>query len=354
MGKLQITSLTGLRGIAAWFVVVYHFRDVFLVDFPYVERLFANGFYAVDLFFVLSGFVIYLSTQDYFNKAPWRLAVRRFYNDRFARIYPLHIFILICFILNPVALYFFSSSGSMDQRYSISYFIASVFLVQNWGLFNELKWNIPAWSISSEVVAYLVYPVAYIVGSRLRTIGSCFFTLVLIQISFAVFHLIFGLDSLAADISKFGTVRCIFEFLMGVMIAKLYLLEAFRFSKSFATFALLSIFPMLWFLDELGVANFLFFPPLICTLVILLVGSNGPFSNVLGSRLLCHFGVISYSVYLSHYFVKDWVKFLSDDIGYTQFVIYMLTTYLVSLFLYHFVELPAKLYLRRNHFGRVE
>lgn len=352
MTKAQITSLTGLRGVAAWFVVGYHFRDVFAVDLPKVERLFATGFYAVDLFFVLSGFVIYLNTQGYFSQFPRRVALRRFYTDRFARIYPLHIFLLICFALNPITLYFFSSSGSIDDRYSLDYFIASVFLVQNWGVFDELKWNIPAWSISSEMFAYLVYPLVYLAVARLKSAIDCLAALVLVLIFFVVFHLIFDLDSLAADISSFGTARCLFEFLMGVMIAKLYLFNAFKFSSKVATPAMLLILPLWWFLSRIGVADFVFVPVMICTLVILLVGSNGPISNVLGSRLLCHFGLISYSVYLSHYFVKDWVKFLSESIGYAQFAIYVVMTYLISLILYHFIELPAKFHLRRYSIER--
>jgi peptidoglycan/LPS O-acetylase OafA/YrhL len=351
MDSRQITSLTGLRGIAAWAIVVYHFRDVFLADAPLVERIFSYGFYAVDLFFILSGFVIYLSTHAYFKLLPRSEAIRKFYVDRFSRIYPLHIFILIVLILNPVALHLFSDSGVVDDRYSLNYFVASIFLVQNWGFFEELKWNIPAWSISSELAAYLLFPLTYSVVSRLRNIRSTFFSLIMVLVIFASIHVILDIQSLAAQISKLGTFRCLFEFLIGVLIAKLYVFNALKFSNALASFLMVFVFLLFVIFSQLNFADYFYVPALMCIFIIALLGSNGFFSKALGSRLLCHLGLISYSVYLSHYFVKDWVKFLSNDVGYLQFAVYMMATYLISTFLYKFIENPMKIYLRKFRFG---
>ena len=58
----NIDALTGIRGIAAWMVVVYHFRTLMpAADSSNVLRLFDHGYLAVDLFFILSGLVLYIS-----------------------------------------------------------------------------------------------------------------------------------------------------------------------------------------------------------------------------------------------------------------------------------------------------
>src|SRR5690242_9480168 len=85
-----IHPLTALRGIAAWWVVIYHFRKFMPVapDSPWM--LFAGqGFLAVDLFFVLSGFVLQINYGPSLNGFGAK-EVRDFAVGRLARVYPLH------------------------------------------------------------------------------------------------------------------------------------------------------------------------------------------------------------------------------------------------------------------------
>ena len=105
-----ISSLTPLRGIAAILVVLYHF-DVFLVvhQFPHLidtkySNIITNGYLWVDFFFILSGFVIFhvygkkLSNRD-------RTVVKKYLWARFSRLYPLHVFVMLLFIIQTVVLY---------------------------------------------------------------------------------------------------------------------------------------------------------------------------------------------------------------------------------------------------------
>ena len=94
----HLDALTGIRGIAAWAVVFYHIRLSLagLLPAPVIEWL-AKGYLAVDLFFILSGFVIW------YNYAPrirqgGAAETRLFLWRRFARVWPLHAFILAGFI----------------------------------------------------------------------------------------------------------------------------------------------------------------------------------------------------------------------------------------------------------------
>lgn len=341
----EIASLTGLRGVAAWFVVGYHFRSVFIEQYPMLEFVLSHGYYAVDLFFVLSGFILYYTASQYFDRDRFFYSSRKFLFDRFARIYPLHIVILFAYLINPVALLFFSDSGGVGDRYPVSYYIASIFLVQNWGLFDSLFWNIPAWSISSELAAYLMFPlfasvVFYLGRNAAFALLFCLFGF------FAFLHFALGLTSMAENISRYGTLRCIFEFLMGLVLGRI-----FSFGSLVNNSLLASSFQVLSFILlvgglYVGLPNFCFVPALMCLLLYSLSSDKGLLSWVLSLPVFKFLGVISYSTYLSHYFVLDWVKFLSNSIGVLQFVLYLFFVFVVSIFLFRYVELPARVYLK--------
>ena len=99
-----VRSLTGIRGLAAMWVVLLHGTTQLMPDNGIARLPFiAKGYLAVDLFFVLSGFVLVMSSQRSFS-ADFGLAVRRFYIGRVFRVYPLNIVTLLaagglCWIL---------------------------------------------------------------------------------------------------------------------------------------------------------------------------------------------------------------------------------------------------------------
>src|SRR5947207_4699557 len=111
MKPAQIFPLTSLRGLAAWWVAVYHFRDYLPLPSPNpIYDFFSRGYLAVDLFFVLSGFVLQLS---YFRNpiGITRSSIVEFALARVARIYPLHVFMLMLFTTVPLAIILYSSRG---------------------------------------------------------------------------------------------------------------------------------------------------------------------------------------------------------------------------------------------------
>ena len=105
-----IPALTSVRGIAAWWVVLYHFRENLPSRSPeWLLALTAHGYLAVDLFFILSGFVLALNYAESFRGSL--AGATNFYQLRFARIYPLHFVMLMLFLLNPLAIALFSAGG---------------------------------------------------------------------------------------------------------------------------------------------------------------------------------------------------------------------------------------------------
>src|SRR5215469_7884291 len=90
----NIRALTSIRGMAAWWVVLYHFREYIpgIAGTVWI-RVMAHGYLAVDLFFVLSGFVIGLNYASYFQVLRLN-HICKFLWLRLARIYPLHFIML--------------------------------------------------------------------------------------------------------------------------------------------------------------------------------------------------------------------------------------------------------------------
>ena len=150
----MLPTLTGVRGFAALAVLFYHIRGGMAGYLPgAVIDGFAHGYLAVDLFFVLSGFVLWWNYGPAFVAEGTR-AAPRFLARRIARIFPLHLAILAAMALFALAL--LASGRDPGPHYGFAALPAHALLVQNWGFTADLRWNDPAWSISTEWAAYLL------------------------------------------------------------------------------------------------------------------------------------------------------------------------------------------------------
>lgn len=347
-----VPALTGLRGVAAWWVVLYHFTEPLIWRVPdWVLALVKQGYLAVDLFFILSGYVIYLTSSDSLRVLAWR-PVSRFWLNRVVRIYPLHLFLMLLYLVNPFMLWAFSSSGVGLGRYDWDYFVASIFLVQNWGAFDSLQWNIPAWSISTEFAAYLLCPLLIAVGlvpltHRRRELV---FAIWGAAMAIGVIFWAAGEYSIGEAIPSLGVVRCVLEFWMGLC------LSALRQGAAVASRAMLAVNSILIFilvavfvgLLMLGFPNQWFVPFVFACLIYLLSRGDVLFSKFLSLPIFHYLGLISYSTYLVHYFIKDWVKFLSESFGWFQFFGYLLVCFFSSVVLFRYIEEPSRRIFRKK------
>jgi peptidoglycan/LPS O-acetylase OafA/YrhL len=350
-----VPSLTGLRGIAAWWVVFYHFSEPLSIAPHWVITFVSYGYLAVDLFFILSGYVIYLTTRLQLAKIGWGGAVK-FWIVRVIRIFPLHLFVMTLFLLNPLALHFFSDSGVAGDRYSWGYFFASLFLVQNWGFFPDLKWNIPSWSISTEFAAYLISPLLIWFGVSKIDRRRDVLVFAIVGAS-ALLGIIFHFDereSIGQGITSLGLIRCILEFWIGLCVGALACADReclIARNSNINSILILCILLIFIFLSLSSLDNY-WFVPILFSLLVYFIGMNqGIFSRLLGSRFIHYLGLISYSTYLLHFFIKDWVKFLSPSIGVAQFLIYIVACFIGSILSFHAVEKPSRDWLRKRYIG---
>ncbi len=157
--KGQIRALTGLRFVAAMWVVLYHFRtELFLLlpEWGRLDFLVRLGFLAVPLFFALSGFI--LAYQHYTEFAGAERDYPRFLAKRLARIYPLHVVTLLGLVVAFLGAGHLGVRVGNPESYDLGGAAQDVFLVRGW-IVPSQGWNSPAWSLSAEWFAYLCFPV---------------------------------------------------------------------------------------------------------------------------------------------------------------------------------------------------
>lgn len=346
--KGEIVALTALRGIAAWWVVLFHLRLTLIPYLPPAAIGFlAHGNLAVDFFFLLSGFVMYLNYAGRIR--GWR-SVGDFLFSRFARVYPLHLLMLLGFLgyFGAAALF---GTGGLEE--SPGYFAASLLLVQNWGFFDSLGWNVPAWSISVEAVAYLLFPALLLaLAPAKRPTWFLVGATALLGVSVHLYFAAFGFD-FPNEVPRTGLFRCGVQFTMGMMLCELYrriagrgelkrtlILAAALLAAAHISFGL-PVLPLAWAALVLAYA----------------VGRGGVFD----APLLVWLGRISYATYLCHYLVLTLFRYAFVEEGRpvapALIALYLLAVLAASAALYHGFERPAQRRLlawRRARRARLE
>ncbi len=230
--KSQIDALTGLRIIAAAYVFFFHidghFLQVFLPEVAKFTWMFQGGWMGVDLFFLLSGFIISYNYYESFQD-PKNAGYVTFLVKRLARIYPVHLFTTLAVFI-PVMIFFGSKVLAQQYDfvpshvdYSITEFVKTVLLVHGWTLPTLTSWNAVSWSVSCEWLAYICFPLIVLMVQPLDTAKK------LLVMFFTIFIVVLTVGGLAALFltgpSFIGVIRIAAEFTMGVILYRLYVLK---------------------------------------------------------------------------------------------------------------------------------
>ena len=163
---VRTPHLDALRIVAAAAVVVLHYaeytKDNAAAGFVFAHVQHFNLF--VDLFFVISGFVI---AKQYLAKVGSGDDIKRFFWRRVARIYPLHLLTLGFYLAIAVALQLGLARGDNPARYPLSDIPAQLLMLH--ALIGErLTFNFPSWSLSAEMFCYLAFPLMAACVARRR------------------------------------------------------------------------------------------------------------------------------------------------------------------------------------------
>lgn len=343
----ELRALTSVRGIAAWFVVLYHIRLSIAGLPPAWTAVLAKGYLAVDFFFLLSGFVIWLSWSEKLRAGGFG-TVPEFLRRRIARIWPLHLFMLGC--AGMLALLLLATGRHDAAEYPFDLLPLHMLLLQNWGFTDRLAWNDPSWSISVELGAYLLFPVlAMAIAWRRVPSWAILATIIALFVVLAAVFASVGSVSLGYEIAHFGLIRCVIEFTAGTAVSALWL----RWKDSPARPALVTIgigavLILSW---RAGLPETLAIPALFAALLLVLALTAGLRHNPLDARWLHYLGEISYATYLGHFLLFVAFKLaLVDDahaIPPLLIVLYLLLVLGSSIALYHLVERPAQKWFNR-------
>ncbi|UWQ61088.1 acyltransferase (plasmid) [Leisingera caerulea] len=291
-------TLDSLRGICAVLVALFHLRANSHFELLPLVR---NGWLFVDFFFVLSGFVI---AENYRGRlSTGEVTIRRFIWLRLARLYPLHLFMLLMFIATEYALSAVHAAMRSGVREpftgsrSLDLLPENLLLLQSFGFSGMLSWNGPAWSISAEFWTYCLFALLFAAGALSR---AAWFALCLAGAPLAIFALHGPSIALEAD---GGILRCLFGFGAGVLLSRLRWPQSLP--QSVCTYGELPVaLLMLAFVNYApGWDLTLAAPMIFAAVVTVFAQGSGPLSRHLGGEIFLFLGMLSYSIYMVHIYV---------------------------------------------------
>lgn len=305
----RINKLDGLRGLFALFVVLFHFNKhnapQFIVDNFFVRE----SYIFVDFFFILSGYVITLSYNDRLNTITDFIT---FLKKRLIRLYPLLLF---------STLMYWSFVHPRFTHQNILLALDTLLLTNATPLLSSgIGMNYPSWSISSEMISYLLFGLVSMVAIQKKkpillailTIG-CFFLLASQQNYFQT--------------GSFGFVRGLACFNLGYFIflmagKKIDLPNQSEWLVIMGILAVMYYHYTAYFTNSLIIILLQFLIPISFALsIFVLIKTNGLLSRLLQTKPFLFLGQISYSVYLNHAFVIGflipklfkWIQFTNGE-----------------------------------------
>ncbi len=281
-------------------MVAFHLRHEVRHLFPgehtILDPILRSGFLGVDLFFVLSGFVIALNYFRRLEDPSWE-AYGSFLRRRLARIYPAYLVALLATLGVVVAFEWLGFEYYRPSRFDPGAFIESVFMVQSWTYPAEAHWNIPDWSVSAEWLAYLSFPAFVWVARRPKNsigIGLCMAILLGI---FGALVLEVGRDSAM----ELAIVRVAGGFGLGVLLFRAYDRAPPR-SAAWLVIALVLLLsvPVAYAASKSAGLDPLVWAPVWFAPVVFGLASPAAQNRLTTNRPVLYLGRISYSVYLIH------------------------------------------------------
>lgn len=279
----MIASFEGLRGMAALFVFLHH---LFCAS-PHAP--FANAYLAVDLFFVLSGFVICRACSPQLSGLA---SLRTFMIRRIGRLWPTHIAATLL------------SLAATRHLPSFSETLALTTMSQGLNLFQAGIGNPVSWSAGDELYVYLLFgAICLLLRGYARTVS--FAALALIAYAIAAWIeidrgcLLQG-GCFSSLVHRFGWLRCIAGFFLGTLVYEFRgRIDTLPNATAFQLMTFSGAFFLLLFADEFP-GSALMAPLLFAALVGSLIGDHGPVARIFQTRPAQYLGKISYSLYLGH------------------------------------------------------
>lgn len=328
--RTTVTSLEGLRGAAALLVVFHH------MFYAPPHQLFGSAYLCVDLFFVLSGFVICRAYGEHLCD-PTQL--RTFIIRRVGRLWPAHIATSVLAI------------AVARHVPSIGEVLALATLSQGLNVFSDGVGNVVSWSISDELFVYLAFgALCFMLRGKARV--AAFVLLALGGYLFAVWIALrvercqFAGNCFGSMTFSFGWTRCLAGFFMGALICEFRdRIAALAGKQVVQITAFAASLLMVLYANALPGAG-LIAPPVFAVLVGSLLTDRGPVARLFQTGPAQYLGKVSYSLYLGHGVL--FLQLASQTVGtdmkarLVPYALFLFWSFGFAHLLHKYVEMPFR------------
>jgi peptidoglycan/LPS O-acetylase OafA/YrhL len=348
----DLRPLTSLRFFAAMWVVAFHFWPNLQPTRP---DFVAKGYLGVELFFVLSGFILSHVYLESFRVK--RFGYRDFIWARLARIYPMHIAIMagLGLLIGGLAL---AGVHAGDKLIIWSSLPAHLTLTQAWGLAPHGGWNHPSWSISAEWFAYLTFPAFATVAVTLwiRPLLATGLAITLLAVLYGVFPLLAGFPLTEATMF-WGALRIVPCFALGCAMWLVW--RSGRISSK-STSLFLAAVSFLGLVANIALHGPDLFSVLFSAALILGLGLAARIgTSVLSQGWLVYLGEVSFAIYMicipwQLVYVEGLQKVAHinpDAMPVGLWAGLVAGVIPAAMVLHHIIELPARHYMRLLKFS---
>lgn len=327
----MIKEIQSLRGIAIILVIFFHLN----------ENLFFLGFLGVDIFFVISGFIISKNiTENYIIKKE--TSIKIFFIKRFLRLYPslfliitisTFLFLILSFrVQNEYFIHIYKSAISSLLGFSNFYFSVSK---ENY-FFNDQNPFLHTWSLSLEEQFYLLSFFFLSIFIKFQTKIKFLFLIIFIIFSLIIFN----------ENNFYHLHYRFYEFLIGSLV---YFLPKFKnikinSLKYFILFLLVISFIFFNFIDREKVELIILFTSVLTSLLVyLLINYKFFLNSIFRNNFFIHLGDLSYTLYLVHFPIIIILNFLTPSkYIFLSNVFVLLISYGLSIIIYRFYEFPLR------------
>ena len=331
-------EIDGLRALAVLPVILFH------AGFPGFE----GGYIGVDIFFVISGYLITSLLVSELKES--KFSFRTFYERRARRIFPALFFVVLCCL--PVAWAWLPPDGFRNFSQSVtavSFFSSNILFWAESGYFdtaNEVKPLLHTWSLGIEEQFYLIYPLVLFIGWRFFRSKLPYVVAAILLASLILSELI---SRWSPEAGFYLLPTRGWELMAGAILAIPNKAKRLRVNhhvtQLIAAAGLLLIgLSVVAFDGETnhpGVATIL--PTLGTVLVIAFGNAKGVVHGILSNRVLVYIGLISYSLYLWHQPAFAFARiYLGQEPGPYQYGALIAASFALSALSFRFIERPMR------------
>ena len=336
------TEIDGLRAVAVLSVVIFHF-------FPSITP---NGFLGVDIFFVISGFLITLQLINLKNRSFLKI-LRQFYIRRIKRLFPaLFAFLTLTFICVSYFLLNYDLLKFKESLFSSYTFWANIYFWRDGGYFggnNLLKPLLHIWSLSLEEQFYIIFPIILIFFLKFKFTFKFLATYIVFLLTILSFSLWLFLHHIGGENPAFFILPTrMWQFGLGSFIA---LIATPKFYKFFTLRVYKTLFIFSCFLIFFGLFAKQFNSQI--DTIIVTLGSCGfiAFSksnthfilDLFKKKIITFFGKISYSLYLYHWPIASILfYYFIDEVPFYFLILGIILSIILALVSYKYIETPFR------------